>query len=156
MQCIALVLSFYFVRRIPIQIYFSKTAFFCFAIGYLAFSLKIVLQLLSALQPVATFAYEFRPIVIAYLHLVLIGIVSVLILGWYVEKKFIRPKPAGKSLAAFLVTFTGTQIGLVLQPWWHEIHAFIFLTSAQFLVLFSALLSISCFLFILLHRKSVN
>jgi hypothetical protein len=155
-QLYALVLLFYFLKRIQIPSHFSKAAFFCFVIGILAFSLKIVLQLFSALPTVANFAYEFRPIVIAYLHLVLIGIISVLVLGWYIEKNFINQKFAGKTLAAFLITFTGTQIALILQPWWNEVSYYIILSSAQFLMLFSILLSISCFLFLLVHRKQVN
>ena len=152
-QLYALVLFFYLLKKIPIQSNFSKPAFFSFGIGLLAFSLKILLQSFSAHPAIANFAYEFRPIVIAYLHLVLIGIISVVVLGWYIEKNFIRQKLAGKTVAAFLITFTGTQIGLILQPWWNEVSPYIILSSSQFLALFSVLLSICCFCFFLLHQK---
>lgn len=51
-----------------------------------AFIIKLGLQLLSVHPRIAMLAYEIRFYVIAYLHLVLIGMVSLFLLAWYNEK----------------------------------------------------------------------
>lgn len=55
----------------------------------LAFTVKLILQLLSAHPYIAMLAYDVRFYVIAYLHLVLIGMVSLFLLAWYREAKLI-------------------------------------------------------------------
>ena len=59
------------------------TAFFRLVIWVLsiAMSIKFLLQTASVIPSVAKLAFGFRPIIIAYLHLVLLGIVSVFLIG---------------------------------------------------------------------------
>ena len=48
----------------------------------IAFSIKLFLQLGSTIPLVSKLAFGFRPIVIAYLHLVLLAVVSVFLLAY--------------------------------------------------------------------------
>jgi hypothetical protein len=56
----------------------------------LAFVLKILMQALSVIPSITHFAFGFRPIVIGYLHMVLLGLVSFFIMGFFVQVKLIR------------------------------------------------------------------
>ncbi|MHA8059591.1 hypothetical protein [Aquirufa nivalisilvae] len=56
----------------------------------LAASLKFILQLLSIIPSLSEYAFGFRPVVIAYLHLVLLGVVSLFLLGFALWKEYIH------------------------------------------------------------------
>lgn len=62
----------------------STAAKFLFALSAFALSLKFLLQLGSTYPPLSTLAFGFRPIVIAYLHLVLLGVITIFIIGYIV------------------------------------------------------------------------
>lgn len=47
----------------------------------IAFSIKLLLQLVSVLPALSTLAFGFRPVVIGYLHLVLLAVISLCLLG---------------------------------------------------------------------------
>ena len=66
---------------------FSSLTYKVFRLALCALIIKCLLQLVSAHQNVADLAYYMRPVVIAYLHLVLVGIITIFLLVWYVEKK---------------------------------------------------------------------
>jgi hypothetical protein len=53
-----------------------------FLLSALALSIKLILQLGSTLPAFSTLAFGFRPIVIGYLHLVLLGVISLFLLGF--------------------------------------------------------------------------
>lgn len=54
-------------------------------LAYFSFSLKVLLQGLSALPYFTDLAFTLRPIIIAYLHLCFLGVISFFILGHCVE-----------------------------------------------------------------------
>ena len=56
----------------------------------LALSIKLFLQLGSTIPEVSTLAFGFRPIVIAYLHLVLLGIISLFLLVVLFSENFVH------------------------------------------------------------------
>ena len=56
----------------------------------LAYSIKLVLQTASVIPSLSHFAYGFRPIVIGYLHLVLLGVITLFIIGYIVALKLIN------------------------------------------------------------------
>ena len=56
----------------------------------LAFCIKLVLQVLSLLPDLSQLAYGYRPIVIGYLHLVLLVIISLFILAYTLTHKYVR------------------------------------------------------------------
>ncbi|KYP14504.1 hypothetical protein [Flavihumibacter sp. CACIAM 22H1] len=58
-------------------------------LSLLAFCIKVLLQSLSVLPGLSSFAFAYRPVVIGYLHLVLLGFVSLFLLGWMIEKKLL-------------------------------------------------------------------
>ncbi|MFC0771345.1 hypothetical protein [Terrimonas alba] len=85
-----------------------------FRISIFALLVKSLLQLLSALPSVAELAYQNRNFVIAYLHLVLIGFISV-----FVFSVIARPTSFNRlsynGILAFLFAFISTELLLVLQ-----------------------------------------
>ncbi|WP_143157223.1 hypothetical protein [Cnuella takakiae] len=83
-------------------------------LSLLAFVLKQVLQLASAFPTVAEMAAANRSFVISYLHLVLLGFVSLFMLWAMQRKGLLRlEKESRKGLYVFLVGFTTTELLLV-------------------------------------------
>lgn len=73
----------------------------------LSLVLKTVLQLVSAIPAVARLASDVRFFVLAYLHLVLLGLVTFYLLAWLVERKLIaeyRPVFLYSLLFGFIVS----------------------------------------------------
>jgi hypothetical protein len=83
----------------------------------LAFVLKILMQALSVIPSISHFAFGYRPIVIGYLHLVLLGLVTFSILGFFVQQQllnFSRPI-AGRGLAFFITGVILNETLLMIQ-----------------------------------------
>jgi hypothetical protein len=118
-----------------------------------AFAAKLVLQLVSATPVVALLAYTLRPVVIAYLHLVLVALISVFLLVWYFESGLLAMRAGKKIMLLFLVSFTGMEVCLVLTPWWSTVSAFVLFPVSHYLLFFSVLLSFSFLLLYLLSLK---
>ena len=57
----------------------------------LAFTIKLLLQLGSTHPALSQLAFGFRPIVIGYLHLVLLGVITIFILGYIISVKLVDP-----------------------------------------------------------------
>ena len=53
-----------------------------FIFSGVALSIKVLLQLGSTIPSLSTLAYGFRPIVIGYLHLVLLGVITLFLIGY--------------------------------------------------------------------------
>jgi len=107
---IQLVAFFYFVRlllRVDVKATRYAGVFMFLAIA--CFALKCVLQLISAHPVVAQMALEVRPFLIAYLHLVVVGTVSLFLLAWCIEIKIITLH--SPLLVLLVVTgFFGTEL----------------------------------------------
>jgi hypothetical protein len=58
-------------------------------IALVAFSLKIIMQGFSAIPALNQYAFGIRPIVIGFLHLVLLGFVSMFIIGYLLQNRLI-------------------------------------------------------------------
>jgi len=69
---------------------FTKNARRLLLLSILACSIKISLQLLSVIPYLSTLAFGFRPIVIAYLHLVLLGVITLFLVGSIISSKSVR------------------------------------------------------------------
>ena len=76
---------------------------------FVALVVKLLLQAFSTIPTISHFAFGFRPVVIAYLHLVLLAIISLFILTFYYSKTLI---PHNKSVEYGLVVFL---VGIVLN-----------------------------------------
>ncbi len=63
-----------------------------FSLSAFALSVKFLLQLGSTYPSLSTLAFGFRPIVIGYLHLVLLGAITIFIIGYLVARNFVSMK----------------------------------------------------------------
>jgi len=72
-------------------------------LSLLAFSIKFVLQLGSTIPALSKLAFGYRPVVIGYLHLVLLGFVSLFIIGYAVRLETVNINKWAKSGIAILI-----------------------------------------------------
>lgn len=89
-------------NSLPSLTYLTKFTQYLFIFVAAAFSIKLVLQLGSTIPVISDLAFGFRPIVIAYLHLVLLAVISVFLLTYMHSIKMIR---VNKLSVAALVLF---------------------------------------------------
>lgn len=74
------------------------TAAALLALALVGFGLKLALQALSALPWAAEWAYAQRHLVVAYLHLVFIGVVTFFLLAWSIQHGALRASRVGLGL----------------------------------------------------------
>lgn len=82
-----LVVLFYFVKLLLVlkkntPAKFTSITRYLWIMASIAFILKVILQMLSIIPFLSSYAFGFRPIVIGYLHLSFLGIISFFILGY--------------------------------------------------------------------------
>ena len=63
---------------------------FIFILAGIALTIKLILQTGSVVPSLSKLAFGFRPIVIGYLHLVLLGIITLFILGWLHQNQMLE------------------------------------------------------------------
>lgn len=81
-----------------------------------AFSMKFILQLGSAIPALSAFAYGSRPIIIGYLHLVLLGAISLFILSYSIHKRAIKVNAGSKiGLYVFISGIILNELILMIQ-----------------------------------------
>jgi hypothetical protein len=81
-----------------------------------AVSARMLFQLLSTIPALEKAAFSFRPVVIAYLHLVLLGIFSSFLLYWLFRSEKLQLNHTSKLAAGlFLFAFLGTESVLALM-----------------------------------------
>lgn len=85
----------------------------------LSLVVKLVLQFFSVHPSVAMLAYEIRFYVIAYLHLVLIGVISFFLLAWYNEQGWISLK--GIYVYLLLLGFVTSELIMISVGHWPRI-----------------------------------
>jgi hypothetical protein len=116
MQGIALGFLITVLRSVP-RIVFSQLPFIVKAFlltAFTAFFVKLLLQALSAFPAVALLAYNVRNYIMAYLHLVLLGMITTFLLAWCIAKQWLSlSSPAG---ILFLIGFAGTEWILISKP----------------------------------------
>lgn len=120
LQIIALIIFLKEINRIKKYLYlnFNSAVMKLFQLILLALILKLLLQLASAHPVIAEMAYDMKPVVIAYLHLVLVGIITFFLLAWYIEMELVGKAPGKLSVVILLAGFIGSEVCLVLSPWW--------------------------------------
>ena len=67
----------------------SKTTRTLLLISCISFTLKLILQLLSAIPLMAQWAFEIRNLVIGYLHLVLLAFFTLFLFAYFIEERFL-------------------------------------------------------------------
>jgi hypothetical protein len=81
-----------------------KPARIILTLSFLALTIKFLLQSGSVIPSLSTLAFGFRPIVIGYLHLVLLGFTTLFLLGSMLEDQLIpesRTMAIGLAILAF-------------------------------------------------------
>lgn len=101
------------LRQMKIQAPFihsitGKSAAWLITLSCIALSIKLLLQLGSTIPALSTVAFGFRPIVIGYLHLILLGVVSLFLLGFMITEKLILADNAAAVTA--VKVFSGAVI----------------------------------------------
>lgn len=89
----------------------SRSSRVLLMVASFSFVLKLVLQVLSAFPYFARLAYEVRYYVIAYLHLVLVGMISFFLLMWYEANRYILIKR--QNLGLLLLGFAGSEFAMI-------------------------------------------
>jgi hypothetical protein len=135
---------------------FSPPSLMFLSIVLPGFAAKLVLQLASAFPAIAQMAYELQPVVIAYLHLVLLAVISLFLFVWYLESGLIAMAPGKRIVALFLVALAGMEACLVLTPWWSKVSGVMVFPVSNYLFFFSAMLSLSCLLLYITSLKKLT
>lgn len=127
---------------------FKPIALLVLKLAFAGLVIKSLLQLFSAHPEIALLTYQLRPVVIAYLHLVLLGVITFFLLAWYVEMSYVRERPAQRAFWILFAGFIGSEICLVIMPWWrHVFGAAAFPTPAVVIFSLSVLLMSGILLF---------
>lgn len=91
-----------------------------FILSMISISLKFALQFASAIPAVASLTDAYRPIVIAYLHLVLVGFVTMFLFGWLSHNRAVALHPHWAAVL-FPGAFAASELILILSPWYERI-----------------------------------
>jgi hypothetical protein len=82
-----------------------------------AFVIKLILQVLSAIPVIAIMAYQYRNFVIGYLHLVLVGCISLFLIVWMIRSFEIKLKTQlWLGLGVFIFAFICSEFLIVALP----------------------------------------
>ncbi len=87
-------------------------------LSLVAFCIKILLQGLSVVPALGKYAFGIRPVIIGYLHLVLLGFISFFLVGFFLSENLFRPVRTTISRIAIFIFITGVlanEIFLLLQ-----------------------------------------
>ncbi len=89
---IFLTLSAYGIFTIPLSItlFSNKLSRYLFRVSAVSFIIKCLMQLMGSIQAVATTSYTYRNSIIAYLHIVMLGVVSFFLFHFFIEKRILK------------------------------------------------------------------
>lgn len=88
---------------------FDSLARWLFGFSATALTIKLLLQAGSVIPQLSTLSYGFRPIIIGYLHLVTLGIFTLFLLAYFIQKRLFRKS---KVLISGIIFFT---TGIILN-----------------------------------------
>jgi hypothetical protein len=81
-----------------------------------ALTIKLLLQLGSTIPSLSKLAFGFRPIVIGYLHLILLGVISLFIIGYMLlERNILLTAAAAKAIKIFVAGVMINELLLMIQ-----------------------------------------
>ena len=103
-----------------------------FILCALAFSIKLLLQAGSTIPFLSKLAFGFRPVIIGYLHLMLLGVITLFIIGYSKMNRFIITRTTGNAgILIFICGIIVNEIFLMIQgisymnyiniPWINEL-----------------------------------
>lgn len=95
----------------------SNTVKSLFFLAGVAFGIKILLQLLSVFPQLNQFVFGHRPVIVGYLHLVLLGFISFYLIGYSIKNGllFCASQQARIGLWSFVLSVMLNETGLLLQ-----------------------------------------
>lgn len=95
---------------------FPKTGRWLLLLSAAAFTIKLFLQLGSTIPSLSQLAFGFRPIVIGYLHLVLLGVTSIFLIGYIVSFQLVTVnKNLLKGIYIFITGIILNEFLLMIQ-----------------------------------------
>lgn len=87
-----------------------------FLLVCIAASIKILLQLGSTIPALSTLAFGFRPIVIGYLHLILLGVISLFLIGYLYHTGTLQLKASAlRAIRVFTAGIILNELLLMIQ-----------------------------------------
>lgn len=125
----------------------SKPMKWLWILSCIALGIKLLLQAGSTIPSLNMVAYGFRPIVIGYLHLVLLGVLSIFLIGYFVAIKIIEYSAALKrGLILFVSGIIINEMLLMLQG----VNAMMYnnIDSINYLLLSAAIIMFAGLIFI--------
>ena len=112
----ALMLNIFFKNSRAISKKFSSQGKSILILSAIAFTIKLLLQSGSIHPALSQLSYGFRPIIIGYLHLVLLGVTSIFIIGYIISfKLIITNKLAIKGIIVFIAGIIINELLLMTQ-----------------------------------------
>jgi len=104
------------INRQLVKNNFSVIATYILGFSGIALTVKLLLQLGSTFPGLSDLAFGFRPIVIGYLHLVLLGVITLFLLGYmFAEKYFTGNKTAMTGAFVFSGAVIFNELLLMIQ-----------------------------------------
>lgn len=112
-------------------------------ISFIAFVIKLILQALSVIPDFGRLAFGFRPVIIAYLHLVMLGFISFFLIGFFIQEKLFHASSGiwKKGLSIFITGVVMMELILLVQALsainngnWSFAPVLLFITSTVLLV----------------------
>ncbi len=94
----------------------SQTIRTLFVLSFASFSIKLVLQFLSVFPSLNQFVFGHRPVIIGYLHLVMLGFVSFFLIAYAILTGLLQMTKATRSgLWIFIIGVFLNELGLMMQ-----------------------------------------
>jgi len=94
----------------------GSTAQWLLMLSAIALSVKLVLQLGSTIPSLSKISFGFRPIVIGYLHLILLGVITLFLLGFMTaEKHLVLNRASSKGIKMFTAGIIINELFLMIQ-----------------------------------------
>jgi hypothetical protein len=119
LQCFALVLLGRWIwrGRETWRRHLSGSVGFLWGLSLASFTIKICLQAMSVVPSLGRLAFGYRPVIIAYLHLVVLGFVSLFLIGFLVMVRLfsLRTVMSRAGIACFIAGVVGNEAILLVQ-----------------------------------------
>jgi hypothetical protein len=117
-QCIAwgmLLMLIYKNHKQFVVVFYNKGRWLLYLTA-IALSIKLMLQLISTIPLLSQLAFGFRPVVIGYLHLMLLGVISLFLLGYMYTNNLIKKNYYTKiGIIVFIIGIIVNQLLLLVQ-----------------------------------------
>ena len=103
-------------KRKLLQSHIGPDSRWILVLSGIALCIKLFLQLVSTIPSLSSFAFGFRPIVIGYLHLVLLGLITLFIIGYSRANGFLITNKTGNAgLYLFIGGIIVNELFLMIQ-----------------------------------------